>query len=227
VWNASTGAFVADTGSFEGLLLDLYPTLHNMNGESSANGTTTLDARSPDKGPEPEAIATGAINGHRYVFVAMERQGAILMYNLDNPAAPTFVTSINNLTDGLAAPESITFLSAAESPLAEPTLIVGYEAGGKIAVYSVVGEPATPPTVTVRPRIQVGAKTQQVIVSGKASANTAQVFVGPKLARGTTNWTAKVPFPLNRASLSLKVVAVSTEGLRATRTVVIRRNGRR
>jgi hypothetical protein len=227
VWNATTGAFVADTGSFEELLLDLYPTLHNMNGESSNNGTTTLDARSPDKGPEPEAIATGAINGHRYVFVAMERQGAILMYNLDNPAAPTFVTSINNLTDGLAAPESITFLSAAESPLAEPTLLVGYEAGGKIGVYSVVGEPATPPTVTVRPRIQVGARTPQVVVSGKASANTAQVFVGPKLARGTTNWTARVPFPLNRQSLSLKVVAVSTEGLRATRTVVIRRNGRR
>jgi hypothetical protein len=227
VWNASNGAFVADTGSFEELLLDLYPTLHNMNGESSNNGTTTLDARSPDKGPEPEAIATGVINGHRYVFVAMERQGAILMYNLDNPANPTFVASINNLTDGLVAPESITFLSAAESPLAEPTLLVGYEAGGKIAVYSVVGEPATPPTVTVRPRIQVGARTPQVVVSGKASANTAQVFVGPKLARGTQNWTARVPFPLKRQSLSLKVVAVSTEGLRATRTVVIRRNGRR
>lgn len=227
VWNASTGARVADTGSFESLLLTLYPTLHNMNGESSSNGTTTFDARSPDKGPEPEAIATGAINGHRYIFVAMERQGAVLMYNLDNPAAPAFVTSINNLTDGLAAPESITFLSESDSPLGEPTLLVGYEAGGKIGVYSVVGEPAVPPTVTVRPRIQVGARTPQVVVSGQASANTAQVFVGQKLARGTANWNAKVPFPLNRASLSLKVVAVSAEGLRATRTVVIRRNGRR
>jgi hypothetical protein len=227
VWNASTGALVADTGSFEGLLLDLYPTLHNMNGESSNNGTTSFDLRSPDKGPEPEAIATGAINGHRYIFVAMERQGAILMYNLDNPAAPNFVTSINNLTDGLAAPESITFLPASNSPLGEATLLVGYEAGGKIGVYSVVGEPAVAPTVTVRPRIQVGARTTQVVVSGQASANTAQVFVGQKLARGTANWNARVPFPLNRASLSLKVVAVSAEGLRATQTVVVRRNGRR
>jgi hypothetical protein len=157
----------------------------------------------------------------------MERQGAILMYNLDNPAAPAFVASINNLTDGLAAPESITFLSAADSPLGEPTLLVGYEAGGKIGVYSVVGEPAVPPTVTVRPRIQVGAGTRNVVVSGQASPNTVQVFVGSTLARGTANWNAKVPFPLNRASLSLKVVAVSAEGLRATRTVVVRRNGRR
>jgi hypothetical protein len=44
VWNASTGALVADTGSFESLLLTLSPTLHNMNGESSSNGTTTFDA---------------------------------------------------------------------------------------------------------------------------------------------------------------------------------------
>lgn len=227
VWNASTGARVADTGSFESLLLTLYPTLHNMNGESSSNGTTTFDARSPDKGPEPEAIATGKINGHRYIFVAMERQGAILMYNLDNPAAPTFVTSINNLTDGLAAPESITFLSATDSPLGEPTLLVGYEAGGKIGVYSVTGEPAVPPTVTVRARIQVGARSKQVTVSGKASANTVRVLVANRLARGTTSWTAKVPFPLKRRSLSLKVVAISEEGLRATRTVVVQRKGRR
>lgn len=227
VWNAATGALVADTGSFEELLLTLTPALHNMNGESSNNGTATFDGRSPDKGPEPEAIATGAINGHRYVFVAMERQGAILMFNLDDPANPTFVTSINNLTDGLVAPESITFLSASDSPLGQPTLLVGYEIGGKIGVYSVEGEAAVAPTVTVRPRIQVGAKTKQVVVSGKASANTVQVFVGNKLARGTQNWTAKIPFPQNRFSLTLKVVATSAEGLRATKTVVIRRNGRR
>lgn len=227
VWNASTGALVADTGSFEELLLTLSPTLHNMNGESSSNGTTTFDGRSPDKGPEPEAIATGSINGHRYIFVAMERQGAILMYNLDNPADPTFVTSINNLTDGLVAPESITFLPASDSPTGEPTLLVGYEVGGKIGVYTVEGEPATPPTVTVRPKIKAGAKTKQVVVNGTASANTTQVFVGNKLARGTANWSAKVPFPLNRASLSLKVVATSAEGLRATKTVVVRRSGRR
>jgi len=157
----------------------------------------------------------------------MERQGAILMFNLDDPANPTFVTSINNLTDGLVAPESITFLSASDSPLGQPTLLVGYEAGGKIGVYSVEGEAAVAPTVTVQPRIQVGAKTKQVVVSGKASANTVQVFVGNKLARGTQNWTARIPFPLNRFSLTLKVVATSAEGLRATKTVVIRRNGRR
>jgi hypothetical protein len=227
VWNASTGARVADTGSFESLLLTLSPTLHNMNGESSNNGTTTFDVRSPDKGPEPEAVASGMINGHRYVFVAMERQGAILMYNLDNPAAPGFVTSINNLPNALVAPESITFLSAAESPLGEATLLVGYEFGGKIGVYTVVGEPATPPTVTVRPRIQVGARAKQVVVSGRASANTVRVLVANRIARGTTSWTARVPFPLKRKSLSLKVVAISEEGLRATRTVLVRRTGRR
>jgi len=227
VWNAATGALVADTGSFESLLLTLSPALHNMNGENSINGTTTFDIRSPEKGSEPEAIATGAINGHRYVFVAMERQGAILMYNLDDPANPTFVTSINNLTDGLAAPESITFIPAASSPTGTTTLLVGYEFGGKIGVYSVVSEPAVAPTLTVRPSIRVGAKTKNVVVSGKASANTALVTVGKQTARGTQIWSAKVPFPLKKQNFRLVVVATSTEGLKVTKTVAIRRKGRR
>jgi hypothetical protein len=54
-----------------------------------------------------------------------------------------------------------------------------------------------------------------------------RVLVANRLARGTTSWTAKVPFPLKRRSLSLKVVAISEEGLRATRTVVVQRKGRR
>lgn len=228
VWNADTGALVADTGSFETLLLSLFPTLHNMNGESSNNGTTTFDGRSPDKGPEPEAIATGAINGHHYVFVGMERQGAILMYNLDNPASPTFVTAINNLTDGLVAPESITFISAADSPIGEPTLLIGYEVGGKIAVYSVEGEAAVPPTVTVRKTFTAPARAKNVLVRGAASANTVRVLVGGRLARGTQSWNSRVNFPVKKRRLNVKVVASSAEGLTATRTTsLVRRGGRR
>jgi hypothetical protein len=66
-----------------------------------------------------------------------------------------------------------------------------------------------------------------VVVSGRASANTVRVLVANRIARGTTSWTARVPFPLKRKSLSLKVVAISEEGLRATRTVLVRRTGRR
>lgn len=228
VWNASTGALVADTGSFEPLLLSLSPTLHNMNGESSSNGTTTFDGRSPDKGPEPEAIATGVINGHRYIFVGMERQGAILMYNLDNPANPTFVTAINNLTDGLVAPESITFISAADSPVGEPTLVIGYEVGGKLAVYRVEGEAAVPPSLSVRKVFTAPARARNVLVNGTASANTVRVLVAGRVARGTQSWNSRVDFPVKKRRLNVKIVARSAEGLSATRTTsLVRKGGRR
>ena len=168
IWNASTGALVADTGSFETLLLELDPTLHNNNGEDQ-DVADEFDSRSTSKGPEPEAIATGVINGHRYIFVGMERQGGILMYNADNPAAPTFVAYINNYSEddeiALIAPESITFIGADESPVGEPTLLIGYELGGRIGVYTVVGEPADLSTLSVKiKRIATGRGTRTAVV---------------------------------------------------------------
>jgi hypothetical protein len=222
IWNASTGALVADTGSFEALLLELDPTLHNNNGEDQ-DFAAEFDSRSDSKGPEPEAIATGVINGHRYIFVGMERQGGILMYNADNPAAPTFVAYINNYSDGaegLIAPESITFIGADESPVGEPTLLIGYELGGKIGVYTVEGEPAAPVTLSIKKKkITVGPGTRTVLISGTASANATLVTVNGKAAQGTTNWKAKVKFPRNQRRATVKVVATSDAGTTKTETI--------
>ncbi len=221
VWNASTGALVADTGSFEPLLLSLDPTLHNNNGEDQDLGE--FDSRSDDKGPEPEAITTGVINGNRYIFVGMERQGGILMYNADNPAAPAFVAYINNFaegSEGLVAPESIVFIPAADSPTGANTLLIGYEVGGNIGVYTVEGEPADPVTITVKnKKITVGPGTKTVQVRGTASANTVSVTVNGKTARGTTSWKAKVKFPKNKKTLKVKVVATSDTGASKTQTL--------
>jgi len=41
------------------------------------------------------------------------------------------------------------FIPAADSPTGANTLLIGYETGGKIGVHTVVGEAATPPTLTV------------------------------------------------------------------------------
>jgi hypothetical protein len=222
IWNASTGALVADTGSFETLLLELAPTLHNNDGESQ-DLAAEFDSRSTSKGPEPEAIATGVINGHRYIFVGMERQGGILMYNADNPAAPTFVAYINNYSEGpegLIAPESITFIGADESPVGEPTLLIGYELGGKIGVYTVEGEPAAPVTLSIKKKkITVGPGTRTVVISGTASANATLVTVNGKAAQGTTSWKSKVKFPRNKKSAKVTVVATSDAGATATETI--------
>jgi hypothetical protein len=218
IWNADTGALVGDTGSFEPLLLSLYPALHNMNGESSANGTTTFDGRSPDKGPEPEALAHAKIGANDYVFVGMERQGAILMFNVNDPANPAFVTSINNLTDGLAAPESISVVSAADSPTGNPLLIIGYEIGGKIGVYSLTD---SAPAITAPGKVTVDGKTRKVTLKGRASANTALVTIDGKAAQGTTKWSGKVSIPTSKSRLKVDVEATSAFGVSSSRKVTI------
>lgn len=218
IWNADTGALVGDTGSFEPLLLGIYPTLHNMNGESSNNGTTTFDGRSPDKGPEPEALAHAKIGVNDYVFVGMERQGAILMFNVNDPANPAFVTSINNLTDGLAAPESISVISATNSPTGNPLLLIGYEVGGKIGVYSLTD---SAPAITAPGKVSVTGKTRKVTLKGRASANTALVTIDGKAAKGTTNWSGKVPFPTSKNRLKVDVEATSAFGVSSSRKVTI------
>lgn len=218
IWNADTGALVGDTGSLEPLLLSLYPTLHNIN-----DGTASkFDTRSDNKGPEPEAIAYGKVGANHYVFVGMERQGAILMFNVNDPATPVFVTSINNVEDGLVAPESIQFISAANSPTGNPLLLIGYEIGGKIGVYSLTD---SAPAITARGKVTVDEKTRRVTLKGRASANTALVTIDGKVAKGTKKWSGKVSFPASKSRLKVDVEATSDFGVSSSRKVTIVRKG--
>jgi DNA-binding beta-propeller fold protein YncE len=216
IWNATTGALVKDSGSLEPLLLTLDPTRHNINAES---GSAVLDARSPDKGPEPEAIATGDINGHRYLFVGLERQDGLLMFDATNPAEPTHVAYVNNFTDGLIAPECILFIKGADNPTGEALLLVGYEISGTIGAYKVTGapakaEPATPvpPTLGLKKKLAVDEAEDTARVKGRASADTVRVLVNGKRARGTTKWRLTVKFPLGKDKLRLRVVAYAADG---------------
>jgi len=145
IWNGTTGALVWDSGdslltSLEAILLSLDPTRHNMN-----NGlTSNFDTRSDDKGPEPEAITIGEIDGTPYAFVGLERQNGLLMFDISDPLAPFFVDYINSAGEGLVSPESLTFIPAADSPSGQPLLLSGYEVTNGIGVYSVsVSEPSS------------------------------------------------------------------------------------
>lgn len=215
IWNAETGALVGDTGSFEPLLLDLYPTIHNIDGET---GTGTFDDRSDDKGPEPEALTYGQVGSNHYVFVGMERQGAILMFNVNDPANPVFVTSINNVADGLVAPESIAFVSAANSPTGNPLLLIGYEVGGKVAVYNLTD---SAPVINTSKKVTIKGKSRKASLKGRASANTALVTLDGKTAKGTTRWSGKVPFPTTRSRIKVDVEATSAFGVSASRKVTV------
>lgn len=140
IWDAATGNLVKDSGSLEELLLSLDPARHNI------NFIGNIDGRSPDKGPEPEALTVATIGGVPILFIGMERQGGILAFDLGDPENPLFLDYVNAGDSGLVAPESLVFIKAADSPTGGNLLLVGYEGiGGNslygIGVFSVVPVP--------------------------------------------------------------------------------------
>lgn len=141
VWDAN-GKLVADSGSeIEQMLAQRQPAYFNTNSEAAK-----LDDRSDDKGPEPEGIAVGVVDGTPYVFVGLERAGGVVIYDLSTPAKPRFVDYINNRDfagdhkggkAGDLAPEGLTFIAADASPNGQPLLVVTNEVSGSTSVYAV------------------------------------------------------------------------------------------
>jgi len=133
------GAMVFDTGDeLEQLSVVLDPGNYNKTNEAGAG----IDGRSDDKGPEPEAVATGEIDGRTYAFVGAERSGMIYAYDLAaSPGEAEFAGWINTRQDDLG-PEGIEFVTAEDSPTGAPMLLVTYEISGTVTAYEL--GPAAP-----------------------------------------------------------------------------------
>ena len=71
-------------------------TLPNNTFNANHTSNTDWDTRSDDKGPEPEGITVAKLWGRWYAFVALERIGGIMVYDVTEPAAPRFVQNMNN-----------------------------------------------------------------------------------------------------------------------------------
>ena len=141
LWNEA-GQQVYDSGSdFERITSEHLPAYFNASNEDN-----TFDSRSDDKGPEPEGLAVGAVNGQLYAFVGLERVGGIMVYDVTNPMAPAFVEyridrdfSAPDLSAaaGDLGPEGVHFVSAADSPSGVPLLLVANEVSGTMSVYAI------------------------------------------------------------------------------------------
>ncbi|MFN3597893.1 MAG: choice-of-anchor I family protein [Rubricoccaceae bacterium] len=120
-------------------------TAARLPGHFNANHTNnTRDARSPAKGPEPEAVAVGVVDGRRYAFIGLERIGGIFVYDITAPAAPVFVDYVNNrdfsVTPGPGVGgdlglEALVFVPAAESPNGQPLVIASNEVSGTVTLF--------------------------------------------------------------------------------------------
>lgn len=97
-----------------------------------------FDGRSDDKGGEPEAIAIGTIDNKTFAFVGLERQSAILMYDITNPNDVEFIDYYNdNRTSGDISPEIIKFVSEEDCAGNTNLLLVGYEVSGSLGVIQI------------------------------------------------------------------------------------------
>ncbi|MEM1218395.1 MAG: choice-of-anchor I family protein [Bacteroidota bacterium] len=174
IWNATTGELVWDSGDdFEQITANdpVYGALFN-----ASNSNNTFKNRSDDKGPEPEGVVVAEINGLPIAFVALERIGGVLAYNLSNPTAPEFIQYINTRSvdeeGGDLAPEGIIYIDAADSPTGNGLVVVAHEESGTIASFEVL----TGPTA--------GFAEEAVAVA--ESVGTAQVEVIVEAAGGIT-----------------------------------------
>lgn len=145
IWNPETGRPVFDSGS------DFEVITANRLGDNfnASNDDNEGDDRSDDKGPEPEAIEIGVIEGRSYAFIGLERVGGIMVYNITTPEASEFVQYINtrdfavaDVEDDLAlvgdlGPESIKFVAAEDSPTGNPMLILGNEVSGTTSFFNI------------------------------------------------------------------------------------------
>jgi 2',3'-cyclic-nucleotide 2'-phosphodiesterase (5'-nucleotidase family) len=135
VWSGD-GRLLWDSGDqLERITAALLPANFNADHESN-----TFDNRSDNKGPEPEGLAIGPVGDRLYAFVALERIGGLMIYDITNPRAPQFVQYTTNRDFSGAAPagdlgpEGVTFVPAGPNRPG-PLVIVSNEISGTVTIY--------------------------------------------------------------------------------------------
>lgn len=132
---------VFDSGSdFETVTAEVLPEMFNI-----SNDDTNIDSRSPKKGPEPESVTVGTVGNRTYAFIALERIGGIMIYDITDASNSQFVNYINsrefdNVIQGDTAPEGLAFINAENTADGKALLLAACEVSGTLAAYTM--EPA-------------------------------------------------------------------------------------
>lgn len=100
IWN-SNGKRVFDSGS----QLEDYLAQYQEQGFD-----VWTDNRSDDKGPEPESITVGQLDGDNYAFIGLERTSGLFIYNISSPYKPKAAGYIDLKSEGDIGPEGLVFV---------------------------------------------------------------------------------------------------------------------
>ncbi len=138
IFNANTKQIVYDSGdSFETYSAANFPTIFNADHTAS----NTPKARSRVRGPEPEGITTAKIGTQTFAFITIERLGGVMVFNVTNPNAVTFVDYKNSRStsaySGDQGPEGIIYIPASSTITQKSYIVVANEISGTISTYEV------------------------------------------------------------------------------------------
>jgi hypothetical protein len=139
IWD-SNGLVVFDSGDdFERISASIHGNTFNNNNDENEG-----DARSANKGPEPEALTIGKVGEKTYAFIGLERMGGIFVYDVTNPYETKFIDYVINrdLTEGGDlmgdnGPEGMAFVDASNSPTGNALVIIGNEVSGTVSVWQI------------------------------------------------------------------------------------------
>lgn len=235
----SSGALVWDSGSqLEEIALRDYPAAFNSDSSDSAASSllmvqgqaARMDRRSTSKGVEPEALAVGTVGTQTFAFVGLERMGGIMVYDVSNPTAPSFVRYKNAALAGLAlsppnntspgsydvSPEGMVFVPAAASPNGKPMLIVANELSGTTTMYEVrVANPTSAPTDAP------AAATLTALAEKPISATTTGLTAGGSIS---ATYSGFVPYETVQLIVASTPTVIATGTANATGSVTITGN---
>lgn len=145
---------VRDTGSdIESYTASRFANVFNSNNDDN----DSFESRSDAKGAEPEALTLAEIDGRTFAFLGLERQSAIMVYDVTDPRRPSFENYVSNRVfvdgdgefldvetpSGLAAtgdlgPEGIEFIPASVSPVSGvPMIAVANEVSGTVTLWRI------------------------------------------------------------------------------------------
>lgn len=137
IFNATTKQIVYDSGDdFERYTAATLPGLFNADHEDNV-----AKGRSRAKGPEPEGVTTAQIGNQTFAFISLERVGGVMVYNVTNPNAVTFVDYKNSRSTSAYAgdhgPEGITYIKPENSTTGKGYILVANEISGTITIFEV------------------------------------------------------------------------------------------
>jgi VCBS repeat-containing protein len=160
-------------GEFEAIIARDYAARFNID---TAEGGG-FDTRSDNKGPEPEGVDIGVIDGRTYAFVGLERVGGVMIYDVTDPANASYVGYRPPANGEGNAPEVVKYVSAADSPTGTALVLTANEgnsssgnAGSGLSVYAALPENYTQD-------VRIASASTSVSHSEGNSGTTAYSFV--------------------------------------------------